>query len=124
MCFYFFFFYGTGHHPYLHIRTPSFPTRRSSDLGQAMARVRLDAVLPRERGGVGEAAELGGAVLALGTGISAGVEFDDRRPEAHRRLDLARVGLDEQRSEEHTSELPSLMRISYAVFCLKKKRKE
>src|SRR3546814_1561261 len=28
------------------------------------------------------------------------------------------------RSEEHTSELPSLMRISYAVFCLKKKKKE
>src|SRR3546814_8343498 len=27
----------------------------------------------------------------------------------------------ETRSEEHTSELPSLMRISYAVFCLKKK---
>src|SRR3546814_3470131 len=29
----------------------------------------------------------------------------------------------EQRSEEHTSELQSLMRISYAVFCLKKKTK-
>src|SRR3546814_2539245 len=29
-----------------------------------------------------------------------------------------------QRSEEHTSELQSLMRISYAVFCLKKKTKE
>src|SRR3546814_9630327 len=28
---------------------------------------------------------------------------------------------DERRSEEHTSELQSLMRISYAVFCLKKK---
>src|SRR3546814_1112592 len=28
---------------------------------------------------------------------------------------------DDRRSEEHTSELPSLMRISYAVFCLKKK---
>src|SRR3546814_4581219 len=28
----------------------------------------------------------------------------------------------EQRSEEHTSELQSLMRISYAVFCLKKKK--
>src|SRR3546814_3669059 len=28
------------------------------------------------------------------------------------------------RSEEHTSELQSLMRISYAVFCLKKKNKE
>src|SRR3546814_2256449 len=27
-----------------------------------------------------------------------------------------------ERSEEHTSELPSLMRISYAVFCLKKKK--
>src|SRR3546814_3190490 len=29
-----------------------------------------------------------------------------------------------QRSEEHTSELQSLMRISYAVFCLKKKTTE
>src|SRR3546814_3547764 len=29
----------------------------------------------------------------------------------------------QQRSEEHTSELQSLMRISYAVFCLKKKTK-
>src|SRR3546814_9281197 len=31
---------------------------------------------------------------------------------------------DGNRSEEHTSELPSLMRISYAVFCLKKKKKQ
>src|SRR3546814_10212594 len=30
----------------------------------------------------------------------------------------------EERSEEHTSELQSLMRISYAVFCLKKKTKQ
>src|SRR3546814_6537260 len=30
----------------------------------------------------------------------------------------------EKRSEEHTSELQSLMRISYAVFCLKKKKKQ
>src|SRR3546814_5169894 len=30
--------------------------------------------------------------------------------------------IDLQRSEEHTSELQSLMRISYAVFCLKKKK--
>src|SRR3546814_4979603 len=29
---------------------------------------------------------------------------------------------EEERSEEHTSELQSLMRISYAVFCLKKKK--
>src|SRR3546814_4257162 len=31
---------------------------------------------------------------------------------------------DVRRSEEHTSELQSLMRISYAVFCLKKKKKK
>src|SRR3546814_7856268 len=31
---------------------------------------------------------------------------------------------DPARSEEHTSELQSLMRISYAVFCLKKKKKK
>src|SRR3546814_10834147 len=38
---------------------------------------------------------------------------------ALRRLTLT-TGLDNVRSEEHTSELQSLMRISYAVFCLKK----
>src|SRR3546814_3609908 len=32
------------------------------------------------------------------------------------------MGFVERRSEEHTSELQSLMRISYAVFCLKKKK--
>src|SRR3546814_7069142 len=31
-------------------------------------------------------------------------------------------GRQQERSEEHTSELQSLMRISYAVFCLKKKK--
>src|SRR3546814_6721790 len=31
-------------------------------------------------------------------------------------------GVETERSEEHTSELQSLMRISYAVFCLKKKK--
>src|SRR3546814_3877418 len=34
------------------------------------------------------------------------------------------VGAAVIRSEEHTSELQSLMRISYAVFCLKKKKKK
>src|SRR3546814_4493094 len=34
--------------------------------------------------------------------------------------ELATMGNKFQRSEEHTSELQSLMRISYAVFCLKK----
>src|SRR3546814_3734223 len=34
------------------------------------------------------------------------------------------AALDDDRSEEHTSELQSLMRISYAVFCSKKKTKQ
>src|SRR3546814_10158803 len=40
------------------------------------------------------------------------------------RLDIFgdQPGGDARRSEEHTSELQSLMRISYAVFCLKKKK--
>src|SRR3546814_10489288 len=33
-----------------------------------------------------------------------------------------KLGIGSDRSEEHTSELQSLMRISYAVFCLKKKK--
>src|SRR3546814_2564036 len=37
-----------------------------------------------------------------------------------RRAGGAELGADGMRSEEHTSELQSLMRISYAVFCLKK----
>src|SRR3546814_6740584 len=60
-------------------------------------------------------------------------DVDDRpgvRLETHRQFVVAPVahigdaGLGEQarRSEEHTSELQSLMRISYAVFCLKKKK--
>src|SRR3546814_1816591 len=42
----------------------------------------------------------------------------DRAVAPHGQGDRNRQGL--QRSEEHTSELQSLMRISYAVFCLKK----
>src|SRR3546814_7409160 len=37
---------------------------------------------------------------------------------------LVAQGVLAERSEEHTSELQSLMRISYAVFCLKKKKKK
>src|SRR3546814_2680185 len=57
-----------------------------------------------------------------------GVEVagDQRLEVVHRQGDGA-VGLGilvaDGRSEEHTSELQSLMRISYAVFCLKKKKK-
>src|SRR3546814_7619100 len=47
-------------------------------------------------------------------------------PSARRRAggeSVPKPGLRLPRSEEHTSELQSLMRISYAVFCLKKKKK-
>src|SRR3546814_4438670 len=56
-------------------------------------------------GGTGAVAvELGGVAEHIGTRTAG--EFDHAR------------------SEEHTSELQSLMRISYAVFCLKKKKKK
>src|SRR3546814_7713515 len=51
--------------------------------------------------------------LALARGPAVGDEQAQRRIER-----VLRAG----RSEEHTSELQSLMRISYAVFCLKKKK--
>src|SRR3546814_5593293 len=44
------------------------------------------------------------------------------RTEEGRKIRKAFVA--DKRSEEHTSELQSLMRISYAVFCLKKKKKQ
>src|SRR3546814_3326576 len=51
-----------------------------------------------------------GAGLVHGTGRSDG--------------GWASLSSGDRRSEEHTSELQSLMRISYAVFCLKKKNKK
>src|SRR3546814_5921418 len=45
-----------------------------------------------------------------------------RKPLLHERL-TARPQAASSRSEEHTSELQSLMRTSYAVFCLKNKKK-
>src|SRR3546814_7626653 len=53
-------------------------------------------------------------------------QLDDRRLLLHaagERL-LGPLAVADVRSEEHTSELQSLMRISYAVFCLKKKKYE
>src|SRR3546814_6650395 len=59
--------------------------------------------------------ELQGCVRMLGMSM-------DRLERSHAvRRDAAAA--EQRRSEEHTSELQSLMRISYAVFCLKKKKK-
>src|SRR3546814_5456849 len=65
----------------------------------------------------------GGERLAAGAGGRRAALGPRRR---HRRRGNARCrsgcsSRDLRRSEEHTSELQSLMRISYAVFCLKKK---
>src|SRR3546814_7167525 len=51
------------------------------------------------------------AVISLGPALSARSSISQRARSAT------------PRSEEHTSELQSLMRISYAVFCLKKKQR-
>src|SRR3546814_4663936 len=59
----------------------------------------------------------GRAVVDAGHKASA---IDSGLPKVWRRADTTFVGA--SRSEEHTSELQSLMRISYAVFCLKKKK--
>src|SRR3546814_2283680 len=53
-------------------------------------------------------------------GVQRSVDMGERMVERHQhRMDALEQAF---RSEEHTSELQSLMRISYAVFCLKKKK--
>src|SRR3546814_7272112 len=57
-------------------------------------------------------------------GVIIGVSSYERDPSLAKTLghQLDPVSMVMARSEEHTSELQSLMRISYAVFCLKKKK--
>src|SRR3546814_9304761 len=87
----------------------------------------------REHGGVGlelllvlpagavDALELRVARVAAPVG-AGDLHQLERMPElAGRRQVRADAEVEQVRSEEHTSELQSLMRISYAVFCLKKK---
>src|SRR3546814_6716204 len=52
---------------------------------------------------------------------SASFAGASRAPAAWAKTERRGLNVQEYRSEEHTSELQSLMRISYAVFCLKKK---
>src|SRR3546814_5245016 len=96
---------------------PYSPLFRSADaIGH-----RLDAQL---RGALGQM-PLGGAFDAIAPSLGEQVGgIAPRLPPSL--LFLQRVGGRQRehadRSEEHTSELQSLMRISYAVFCLKKKK--
>src|SRR3546814_5579799 len=69
---------------------------------------------------IGDPKAMANGLIAVGNKnrVLLGIgEVKDRRPEyGPEARDL------QPRSEEHTSELQSLMRISYAVFCLKKKK--
>src|SRR3546814_5107460 len=56
----------------------------------------------------------------IADGLEAAATDDAARTIARRLKAKAKYYDEARRSEEHTSELPSLMRISYAVFCLKK----
>src|SRR3546814_6867543 len=93
------------------------------DLPIVLREDRPGRALERRRGVVDVA---GGGEIALGTDrltqgelLRRRVGFPPIRQQAFaQRVDVLEI---ERRSEEHTSELQSLMRISYAVFCLKKK---
>src|SRR3546814_3215773 len=81
-----------------------------------VARGREQAVITRDRMRVDIEAEFFVRVTQKPEAVAAAAATLGRRTmDAERLADLLR-------SEEHTSELQSLMRISYAVFCLKKKK--
>src|SRR3546814_10727492 len=63
-----------------------------------------------------------GLDLDAGRGLLVELRDGDRAVLLHRNVCDVRTRALHRRSEEHTSELQSLMRNSYAVFCLKKKK--
>src|SRR3546814_20486376 len=110
-----FFFEVYGDHRDLHVLTHSFPTRRSSDLLAAPGIV---------------AGVMITLIPALGAYLTpdliGGTDSQMIANVIERQFKKANdwpfgAALSFLRSEEHTSELQSLMRISYAVFCLTKK---
>src|SRR3546814_10318254 len=112
----------------LHVRTYSFPLRRSTDLGRVSMRwrpgtadwcglmigvdIRPPNTPPFEMVKVPPVMSSIVSVPSLARLQRSAIAFSIP---AKDRLSALRT-----RSEEHTSELQSLMRISYAVFCLKK----
>src|SRR3546814_2923773 len=125
--------YGYSDHRDLHVLTPSFPTRRSTDLqrvrnddeqAQPARNLRPAEARVAQKAFVAPLADaldlrcLRAAALkeARHQSVSSSSRAIDRNSSGETRIAA--------RSEEHTSELQSLMRISYAVFCLKKKKHE
>src|SRR3546814_1994612 len=100
----FVFFEWYGDHRELHVLTHSFPTRRSSDLQ-----------MPRPIKTVG----MHDVTVRLHPEVSVTVQANVARTAEAAEMQAAGRRVPRARSEEHTSELQSLMRTSYAVFCLK-----
>src|SRR3546814_9184500 len=104
------------YHRELHVLTHSVPTRRASDLEQPVrigrrARVGPEFLLDPILEDVLEFQVLGVGKTHVSS-VAAGLDVVGEL------LDVIEPGL---RSEEHTSELQSLLRTPYAVFCLKTK---
>src|SRR3546814_4226259 len=97
----------------------------SADLLDVDVDVRRPVALGRQEP-LEEQAEADGVGVGDAEGVADGAVGGAPPPLAEDALAAAEVDdvphHQEVRSEEHTSELQSLMRISYAVFCLKKKK--
>src|SRR3546814_9374751 len=108
--------------------TPYCPTRRSSDLLQARTQAADSVSFTRMATLQQQAAEAildDPAVDNLSSFIGVDGANNTMLHTGHMLINLKRDrsgSQDDIRSEEHTSELQSLMRNSYAVFCLKKKQ--
>src|SRR3546814_4196766 len=121
--------------------THSFPTRRSADLrigkiddrlelvgGYLIAFLNLDRIIEIIRTEDEPKAVMIAEFALTDRQAEAILNMRLRSLRKLEEMELKREQADliaeRARSEEHTSELQSLMRISYAVFCLKKKKKE
>src|SRR3546814_7061792 len=100
-----------GHDPAL-IRIDRLLTQLIRDERALLAQ--RNRIAASDRASLNQAILLFSLLGAAAAVIAIGATFSLLRAESERRL--------ARRSEEHTSELQSLMRISYAVFCLKKKK--
>src|SRR3546814_1695531 len=109
----------------------------SSDLAKRASRTTRSILLPPShmaacafRGGGGPAAPLSSGAKSSKRlkdhrgSRSYAARFQETRLRQVQAAEPLRLGRPAERSEEHTSEPQSLMRISYAVFCLKKKNSQ
>src|SRR3546814_14733303 len=100
---------GDGDHRYLHVLTRSFPTRRSTELaGWGLQQFGIQAVIASSLAEIFHANAMNNRLLLVVLS------------EAQVQAIMADASQSSTRSEEHTSELQSLMPYSYAGFCLSK----